>query len=164
MNWRRLFRCSNEKGYFAVSEKCLDFCQVCTSVDTNLIWAHCIHCLFRRTCQMMMWCYLIMALMFMYGLERIPVRWNEDWQWEVVRYLVQRVAVRVHTSAYFLGLHGSCLQGRWPEKEIQGCQAWCRTMGFQEMFPWMDWIIIFVTYRPWPYYIVFLISTNLKNS
>ena len=28
MNWRRLFRCSNEKGFFAVSEKCLDFCQV----------------------------------------------------------------------------------------------------------------------------------------
>ena len=24
----RLFRCSNEKGFFAVSEKCLDFCQV----------------------------------------------------------------------------------------------------------------------------------------
>jgi len=24
----RLFRCSNERGYFAVSEKCSDFCQV----------------------------------------------------------------------------------------------------------------------------------------
>lgn len=23
----RLFRCSNEKGYFAISEKCADFCQ-----------------------------------------------------------------------------------------------------------------------------------------
>ncbi|ETE72453.1 Protein flightless-1-like protein [Ophiophagus hannah] len=27
MNFSRLFRCSNEKGYFAVSEKCSDFCQ-----------------------------------------------------------------------------------------------------------------------------------------
>ncbi|XP_025115858.1 LOW QUALITY PROTEIN: protein flightless-1 homolog [Pomacea canaliculata] len=27
MNYARLFRCSNEKGYFAVSEKCADFCQ-----------------------------------------------------------------------------------------------------------------------------------------
>ena len=24
----RLFRCSNEQGYFKVSEKCSDFCQV----------------------------------------------------------------------------------------------------------------------------------------
>lgn len=29
MRHTRLFRCSNEKGYFAVSEKCSDFCQVC---------------------------------------------------------------------------------------------------------------------------------------
>lgn len=28
MNYTRLFRCSNEKGYFIVSEKCSDFCQV----------------------------------------------------------------------------------------------------------------------------------------
>ncbi|XP_077298659.1 FLII actin remodeling protein [Arctopsyche grandis] len=27
MNYTRLFRCSNEKGYFTVSEKCCDFCQ-----------------------------------------------------------------------------------------------------------------------------------------
>jgi len=27
MNYTRLFRCSNEKGYFTVSEKCSDFCQ-----------------------------------------------------------------------------------------------------------------------------------------
>jgi hypothetical protein len=27
MNHARLFRCSNEKGYFTVSEKCSDFCQ-----------------------------------------------------------------------------------------------------------------------------------------
>ncbi|XP_034938811.1 protein flightless-1 [Chelonus insularis] len=27
MNYTRLFRCSNEKGYFVVSEKCTDFCQ-----------------------------------------------------------------------------------------------------------------------------------------
>jgi len=33
MNYTRLFRCSNEKGYFTVSEKCSDFCQV--SVYTN---------------------------------------------------------------------------------------------------------------------------------
>lgn len=29
MNYTRLFRCSNEKGYFTISEKCTDFCQVC---------------------------------------------------------------------------------------------------------------------------------------
>ena len=28
MRYARLFRCSNEKGYFTVSEKCADFCQV----------------------------------------------------------------------------------------------------------------------------------------
>jgi hypothetical protein len=28
MNYTRLFRCSNEKGYFSVSEKTVDFCQV----------------------------------------------------------------------------------------------------------------------------------------
>ena len=28
MDHARLFRCSNEKGYFTVSEKCSDFCQV----------------------------------------------------------------------------------------------------------------------------------------
>lgn len=28
MNYTRLFRCSNEKGYFVISEKCTDFCQV----------------------------------------------------------------------------------------------------------------------------------------
>lgn len=28
MNYTRLFRCSNEKGYFTISEKCTDFCQV----------------------------------------------------------------------------------------------------------------------------------------
>lgn len=28
MEFTRLFRCSNEKGYFIVSEKCSDFCQV----------------------------------------------------------------------------------------------------------------------------------------
>lgn len=27
MDHLRLFRCSNDKGYFAVSEKCIDFCQ-----------------------------------------------------------------------------------------------------------------------------------------
>lgn len=27
MEYTRLFRCSNEKGYFTVSEKCSDFCQ-----------------------------------------------------------------------------------------------------------------------------------------
>jgi hypothetical protein len=27
MEYARLFRCSNEKGYFTVSEKCADFCQ-----------------------------------------------------------------------------------------------------------------------------------------
>ena len=28
MDYARLFRCSNDKGYFTVSEKCSDFCQV----------------------------------------------------------------------------------------------------------------------------------------
>lgn len=31
MNFARLFRCSNDKGYFTVSEKCSDFCQVSNS-------------------------------------------------------------------------------------------------------------------------------------
>ena len=31
MNNARLFRCSNEKGFFTVSEKCSDFCQVSSS-------------------------------------------------------------------------------------------------------------------------------------
>jgi hypothetical protein len=28
MQYTRLFRCTNEKGYFSVSEKTVDFCQV----------------------------------------------------------------------------------------------------------------------------------------
>lgn len=28
MKFTRLFRCSNERGYFTISEKCSDFCQV----------------------------------------------------------------------------------------------------------------------------------------
>ena len=28
MRFSRLFRCTNEKGYFSISEKCSDFCQV----------------------------------------------------------------------------------------------------------------------------------------
>lgn len=28
LNFTRLFRCTNEKGYFVVSEKTVDFCQV----------------------------------------------------------------------------------------------------------------------------------------
>lgn len=28
LQYTRLFRCTNEKGYFAVSEKTVDFCQV----------------------------------------------------------------------------------------------------------------------------------------
>ena len=39
MQFARLFRCSNEKGYFAVSEKCADFCQVGLS---------CIACLYLQ--------------------------------------------------------------------------------------------------------------------
>ena len=31
------FRCSNEKGYFTVSEKCADFCQVSTSALTDVV-------------------------------------------------------------------------------------------------------------------------------
>ena len=27
MEFLRLFRCSNDKGYFSVTEKCIDFCQ-----------------------------------------------------------------------------------------------------------------------------------------
>lgn len=32
MNYTRLFRCTNEKGYFSVSEKTVDFCQVCKNL------------------------------------------------------------------------------------------------------------------------------------
>ena len=38
LNKCRLFRCSNEKGFFAVSEKCLDFCQVCRFMW--ILWAN----------------------------------------------------------------------------------------------------------------------------
>ncbi len=33
----RLFRCSNDKGYFAVTEKCIDFCQDDLSDDDIMI-------------------------------------------------------------------------------------------------------------------------------
>lgn len=32
VKYTRLFRCTNEKGYFAISEKTVDFCQVSTSI------------------------------------------------------------------------------------------------------------------------------------
>lgn len=35
MKYTRLFRCSNEKGYFTISEKCTDFCQV---INLNLLF------------------------------------------------------------------------------------------------------------------------------
>ncbi|KAI8436977.1 hypothetical protein MSG28_010385 [Choristoneura fumiferana] len=45
LNYTRLFRCSNEKGYFIVSEKCTDFCQVflwlgakCSEVEIKLAY------------------------------------------------------------------------------------------------------------------------------
>ncbi|TRY63076.1 hypothetical protein TCAL_04910 [Tigriopus californicus] len=37
MNYGRLFRCSNEKGYFTVSEKCSDFCQDDLALDDIMI-------------------------------------------------------------------------------------------------------------------------------
>ncbi|CAC5384169.1 Protein flightless-1,Protein flightless-1 homolog [Mytilus coruscus] len=37
MNCARLFRCSNEKGYFTVSEKCADFCQDDLADDDGMI-------------------------------------------------------------------------------------------------------------------------------
>ena len=42
MKHSRLFRCSNEKGFFAVSEKCSDFCQVrCSEMGLNEVtWHH----------------------------------------------------------------------------------------------------------------------------
>ena len=33
----RLFRCSNEKGFFTVSEKCSDFCQVISTFISSCI-------------------------------------------------------------------------------------------------------------------------------
>ena len=43
MQHARLFRCSNEKGYFTVSEKCSDFCQVsfkhlCSNANLNILF------------------------------------------------------------------------------------------------------------------------------
>jgi hypothetical protein len=35
VDYTRLFRCTNEKGFFAVSEKTIDFCQVSTSVHAH---------------------------------------------------------------------------------------------------------------------------------
>lgn len=37
MNYTRLFRCSNEKGYFTISEKCTDFCQVYIFINYKFI-------------------------------------------------------------------------------------------------------------------------------
>jgi len=37
MKYMRLFRCSNDKGYFAVTEKCIDFCQDDLSDDDIMI-------------------------------------------------------------------------------------------------------------------------------
>ena len=37
MEYSRLFRCSNEKGYFTVSEKCSDFCQDDLAQDDIMI-------------------------------------------------------------------------------------------------------------------------------
>lgn len=37
MNYMRLFRCSNDRGYFAVTEKCIDFCQDDLSDDDIMI-------------------------------------------------------------------------------------------------------------------------------
>ena len=46
MKHSRLFRCSNEKGFFAVSEKCSDFCQVrCSEMGLNEVtWHHVTMC------------------------------------------------------------------------------------------------------------------------
>ena len=37
MKYMRLFRCSNDRGYFAVTEKCIDFCQDDLSDDDIMI-------------------------------------------------------------------------------------------------------------------------------
>ena len=37
MKYMRLFRCSNDRGYFAVTEKCIDFCQVIIKIIYLLI-------------------------------------------------------------------------------------------------------------------------------
>lgn len=37
MKYMRLFRCSNDRGYFAVTEKCIDFCQEDLSDDDIMI-------------------------------------------------------------------------------------------------------------------------------
>lgn len=38
MKFTRLFRCSNEKGYFTISEKCSDFCQVSIIIELHKKW------------------------------------------------------------------------------------------------------------------------------
>lgn len=52
MEYTRLFRCSNEKGYFIVSEKCSDFCQVCLVKD-NVFFFKLMYVVFRMILQMM---------------------------------------------------------------------------------------------------------------
>ena len=37
MNHRRLFRCSTDRGFFAASEKCIDFCQGDLSEDDVML-------------------------------------------------------------------------------------------------------------------------------
>jgi hypothetical protein len=38
MLYSRLFRCTNEKGYFSVSEKTIDFCQVCLPTSVHFLF------------------------------------------------------------------------------------------------------------------------------
>ena len=56
LNHVRLFRCSNDRGFFAVSEKCSDFCQViiCSYIFKNIFL---ISCPCRMTWQMKISCF-----------------------------------------------------------------------------------------------------------
>lgn len=45
MQFTRLFRCSNEKGYFTISEKCSDFCQVSAQVCIFRVLTNSVLCL-----------------------------------------------------------------------------------------------------------------------
>ena len=53
LDYARLFRCSNERGYFAVSEKCSDFCQVIKISFVYCLKCQCVKLSNYRTIQQM---------------------------------------------------------------------------------------------------------------
>ena len=142
----RLFRCSNEKGFFAVSEKCLDFCQVCVKVYYRYWWLSCEFdwialqgdlseedvMLLDNGKQVYVW----FGKAASEGEKKLAVKSAQVGHVTVTRLYW------CHVIELFAGVHQA--PGKWRrrrEKEAKGCQTWCWAMGVHEMFPWIcSWI------------------------